>query len=107
MLTRKDLPYRADNGSAHHRIDNAGDLATKTGLAAKLNFLIDKRGLTQTEAAHITGTTEQKVSQVRHYKRDHVSLERLVHALVSFNQQIEIVAQPARAEHAVCITVAM
>ena len=83
------------------------DLSVKNVLAAKLNLLIDKRGLSQTEAAHITGMTQPKVSQVRHYKLQNISLERLMQALVSFDQQVEIVVRPARPAHTAGITVAM
>jgi len=34
--------------------EDAGELSVKTTLALKLNELIDKRGLSQTEAAAIT-----------------------------------------------------
>ena len=74
--------------------------------SVKLNELIDKRGLSQTEAANITGMTQPKVSQVRRYKLQNISLERLMLALVSLDQQVEIVVRPARRTHAAGITVA-
>lgn len=83
------------------------ELSAKTALAAKLNTLIEQRGLSQTEAATITGMTQPKVSQVRHYKLKNISLERLMQALVSLDQNIEIVVQPANHAHAANITVAV
>jgi hypothetical protein len=44
----------------------------------------------------ITGMTQPKVSQVRRYKLQNISLERLMQALVSLDQHVEIVVQPAR-----------
>jgi len=106
MVTRKDLPHGTDNVLAAPRFNRAGESSAKAVLAAKLNSLIDKRSLSQTEAANITGMTQPKVSQLRHYKLQNISLERLMHALVSFDQQVEIVVRPARAAHAAGITVA-
>jgi len=82
------------------------ELSAKAGLAARLNELIEKRGLSQTEAADITGMTQPKVSQVRHYKLQNISLERLMQALVSLDQHVEIVVRPARRAYAAGITVA-
>ena len=85
--------------------DDAEDLSAKAILAVKLNELIEGRGLTQTEAAAITGMTQPKVSQIRRYKLQNVSLERLMQALVSLDQQVEITVKPARRAHAAGITV--
>ena len=62
----------------------ADDPSTKEILAFKLNALIEQRGLNQREAADITGMTQPKVSQVRHYKLHNISLERLMQARVVF-----------------------
>ena len=50
--------------------------------------------------------TQPKVSQVRRYKLQNISLERLMQALVSLDQQVKIVVQPARRAHARGILVA-
>ncbi len=51
--------------------------------------------------------TQPKVSQVRRYKLQNISLERLMRALVSLGQNVEIVVQPARQARAPSITVAV
>ena len=86
--------------------DDAEELSAKAVLAFKLNELIRQRGLSQTEAAAITGMTQPKVSQVRRYKLQNISLERLMQALVSLDQRVEIVVQPARRSRAAGISVA-
>ena len=86
--------------------DDAEELSAKAVLAFKLNELIRQRGLSQTEAAAITGMTQPKVSQVRRYKLQNISLERLMHAPVSLDQHVEIVVQPARRTRAAGISVA-
>ena len=74
--------------------DDAEELTVKAALALKLNTLIDQRGLSQMAVVAITGMTQSKVSQVRRYKLQNISLERLMRALVSFDQQVEIVVRP-------------
>jgi predicted XRE-type DNA-binding protein len=49
--------------------------------------------------------TQPKVSQVRRYKLQNISLERLMQALVSLDQHVEIIVQPARRSHVRGITV--
>ena len=86
--------------------DDAEELSAKAALALKLNKLIEQRQLSQREVAALTGMTQPKVSQVRRYKLQNISLERLLQALVSLDQHVEIVVQPAQRAHAPGITVA-
>lgn len=111
--TRRHLPRRKGKnpkGTDHVLLDlgfeDAEALSVKANLALKLNELIDERGLSQTEAAAIIGMTQPKISQVRRYKLQNISLEQLMQALVSLDQHVEIVVQPARRAHAPGITVA-
>ncbi|RQV08288.1 XRE family transcriptional regulator [Burkholderia cenocepacia] len=106
-MSRKIDPRSTDNVLTDIGFDDADELSAKAALALKLNELIDQRGLNQTEAAAITGMTQPKVSQVRHYKLQNISLERLMQALVSLDQRVEIVVQPARRAHGPGITVAV
>lgn len=50
--------------------------------------------------------TQPKVSQVRRYKLRTISVERMMRALVSLGQHVEIVVRPARDERLASITVA-
>lgn len=85
----------ADNVMADLGFEDAEELSAKAVLAVKSNELIEKRGLSQTEAAGITGMAPPKVSQVRRYKLQNISLD----------QQVEIVVRPARRAHGAGITV--
>ena len=105
-MKRSDHSQGTDNVLRDLGFDDAEELSAKAALALKLNELIDHRGLSQTEAAAITGMTQPKVSQVRRYKLQNISLERLMQALVSLDQRVESVGQPARRTHSACITVA-
>ena len=95
-----------DNVLVDLGFEDAEELTVKASLAVKLNDLVEKRGLSQTEVAAITGMTQPKVSQVRRYKLQNISLERLMQALVSLDQRVEIVVRPARSTHGPGITVA-
>ena len=105
-MSRKDNPQGTENVLMDLGFDNAEELSAKAALALKLNELIDQRGLSQTETAAITGMTQPKVSQVRRYKLQNISLERLMQALVSLDQHVEIVVRPAQPAQAHGITVA-
>lgn len=102
----RDAERGAGNVLVDLAFDDAEELSVKALLAVKLNELIAKRGLSQTEAARITGMTQPKVSQVGRYKLRNISLERLMQALVSFDQHVEIVVRPARRTRSPGITVA-
>ena len=106
-MTRKEHPRGTDNVLMDLGFDDAEELTAKAALALKLNNLIDQRGLSQTQAASIMGMTQPKVSQVGHYKLQNISLERLMQALVSLDQQVKIVVQPARRTHSAGIMVAV
>ncbi len=105
-MIRKSHPAGTDTVLSDLGNDGAVELSAKAVLATKLNALIDKRGLSQTAAADITGMTQPKVSQLRRYKLQNISLERLMQALVSLDQHVEIVVRPARRAHAAGIKVA-
>jgi predicted XRE-type DNA-binding protein len=106
MMTRKSHPQGTGNVLVDLEFDDAEELSAKAALAVKLNELIDQRRLNQTEAARVTGMTQPKISQVTRYKLQNISLERLMQALVSLDQQVEIVVRPARRSHTAGITVA-
>jgi len=105
-MSSKPTPKGTDNALVDLGFDDAEELSAKAALALKLNGLIAQRGLSQMQASALTGMTQAKVSQVRRYKLQNISLERLMLALVSLDQRVEIVVQPARRTHAPGITVA-
>ncbi|MHB1586359.1 MAG: helix-turn-helix domain-containing protein [Acidiferrobacteraceae bacterium] len=105
-MSRKRMPGGTDNVLADLGLEEAEQLSAKAVLAVKLNDLIAKRGLSQMAVAAMTGMTQPKVSQIRRYKLQNISLERLMQALVSLDQNVEIVVRPAHHAHGARITVA-
>ena len=106
-MHRKGSDSGTDNVLMDLGFDDAAELSAKVALALKLNALLDQRRLTQSQAAGITGMTQPKISQVRRYKLQNISLERLMQALVSLDQHLEIVIQPARGSRTAGISVAV
>lgn len=105
-MTRNAMSNGIERRSAGPHHGHADETSAKAVLAFKLNALVERRGLSQTEVADLTGLTQPKVSQVRHYKLKNISLERLMQALVSLGQHVEIVVKPARGETRALVTVA-
>ena len=95
-MKRRSPTRGTDNVLVDLGFDDAEELSAKAILAVKVNDLIEQRGLSQVEVARLTGMTQPKVSQVRRYKLQNISLERLMQALVSLDQHVEIVVRPAR-----------
>jgi predicted XRE-type DNA-binding protein len=105
-MKRGAKPQGTDNVLEDLEFDDAAELSAKAALAFKLNALIDARGFSQMEAAVLIGMSQPKVSQIRRYKLQNISLERLMQALVALDQRVEIVVQPARRSQSAGITVA-
>lgn len=104
-MNRNDHPQGADNALLDLDFDDAVALSAKASLALKLNQLLDKRGLSHAETATITGMTQPKVSEVRGYKLQNISLDQVMEALVSLGQHVEIVVRPAHRARSAGITV--
>lgn len=105
-MAQKGIHKGTDNVLSDLEFNDAEELSAKAVLAVKLNDVIDQRSLNQAAVAAITGMTQPKVSQVRRYKLQNISLERLMQALVSLDQDVQIVVKPARRPHAAEIKVA-
>ena len=103
---RRKTVEGTDNVLADLGFEDAEELSAKAVLAVKFNDLIETRGLSQTQVAALTGMTQPKVSQVRRYKLQNISLERLMQALVSLDQRVEISVRPARGARVAGISVA-
>jgi predicted XRE-type DNA-binding protein len=105
-MTQKRTRKGTDNVLADLGFHDAEELSAKAVLAVKLNDAIDQRSLNQAAVAAITGMTQPKVSQIRRYKLQNISLERLMQALVSLDQDVEIIVKPAQRAHTAEIKVA-
>jgi predicted XRE-type DNA-binding protein len=95
-MGRKRACNRTDNVLVDLGFDDAEGLCAKAILAAKLNKLIDAHALNHAQAAEVLGMPQPKISAIRNYKLQGISLERLMHALAAFGQHVKIVVTPSR-----------
>ncbi len=66
----------------------------KADLAVQINSLIERRGLTQMEAASVLGVNQPKVSALRRGKLTGFSIERLLRFLAELGSDVQIVITP-------------
>jgi predicted XRE-type DNA-binding protein len=77
-------------------LPDADVLQAKADLVHLISSIIDKRGLTQSEAAAILKVTQPKVSALLNRRIDGFSIERLAKFLNALNQDVKIVVRPRR-----------
>jgi predicted XRE-type DNA-binding protein len=75
-------------------LPDADELLAKAELARTIRRLIERRELTQTEAARVLGTTQPKVSDLFRGRLDGFSMERLYRFLNALGQDVRIVIRP-------------
>ena len=79
------------NVFADFGLPDAEELLVKSNLAMKINKIIEKRHLSQTQAAVILGIPQPKVSMIQHGKLRGFSLEKLCHFLTLLGRDVDIV----------------
>ena len=89
MPTRECTPS-SGNVFADLNLPNADDLLAKAELAAKILGEIDRRRLTQSQAAAILGVDQPKVSALKQGKLSGFSIERLMRFLLRLGRDVEI-----------------
>jgi predicted XRE-type DNA-binding protein len=94
-MTRKTKDRGTHNVLADLGFPDAEELTAKTILAKKINDILENRGLAQVDAAKLLGMPQPKVSAIRNYKLQGISLERLMQALTALGQHVEIVVKPS------------
>lgn len=73
---------------------NAEELLAKAKLAHEIACIIEKRGLTQHQAARLLGTTQAKVSDVVRGRLEKFTMDRLIKMLVAFDCDVRISYKP-------------
>jgi len=70
---------------------DAEERQTKTRLALAINRILEKRRLSQTQAAQRLGINQPKISALANYRLEGFSVERLLHFLNALGRDVEIV----------------
>src|SRR5579864_6338881 len=89
MAIRNQIPS-SGNVFADLNLPEAGDLLAKAELAAKIIAEIQRRRLTQSQAAAVLGIDQPKVSALKQGKLSGFSIERLMRFLLLLGRDIEI-----------------
>lgn len=74
--------------------ENADEMLAKAELVRQIGAIIAERGLTQTGAAEVLGTTQPKVSALVRGQLSGFSMERLIRFLNALDRDVEIVVKP-------------
>ena len=99
ILTRGSGNVFRDLGLA-----DADVLQAKADLIFRISAIIDKRGLTQIEAAQILAVSQPKISALLRGHLDGFSLERIMRFLAALDQKVEIKVRPkSRRDRAVAV----
>lgn len=93
-MRSREYTTSSGNVFADLGLPQADDLFAKAELAAKIIAEIQRRRLTQNQAAVILGIDQPKVSALRQGKLSGFSIERLVRFLLSLGRDVEITVKP-------------
>jgi len=93
-MPSREFTRSSGNVFADLNLPHADDLLAKAELAAKIIAEIQRRRLTQSQAAVILGIDQPKVSALRQGKLSGFSIERLVRFLLSLGRDVEITVKP-------------
>jgi len=75
-------------------LPNAEELQTKVRLALSLNNILEKRKLTQSQAARALGVNQPKISALKGYKLEGFSVERLMRFATALEHDVVIEIRP-------------
>ena len=79
-------------------LPNPEELLVKSNLALNINTIIEKRHLSQVEAASILGISQPKVSMIQNGKLRGFSLEKLCQFLTLLGRDVDIVVRQRKKE---------
>jgi predicted XRE-type DNA-binding protein len=96
-MPNREFTPSSGNVFADLNLPEADDLLAKAELAAKIIAEIQRRRLTQSQAALLLGIDQPKVSALKQGKLSGFSIERLMRLLLMLGRDIEITVK-ARAK---------
>ena len=106
-MPNREFTPSSGNVFADLNLAHADDLLAKAELAAKIIAEIQRRRLTQSQAAAILGIDQPKVSALKQGKLSGFSIERLMRLLLALGRDIEItVSRRSNARSAARVRVA-
>ncbi len=96
MAKTKELVFEVSSGNvfADLGLPNAEELGTKLRLCVVINKILEKRKITQAEAARLLDVNQPKVSALKGYKLEGFSVERLMHFVTALEHDVVIEIRP-------------
>ena len=99
-MKQEKIKYTEGSGNVYEDLSfsDAEERLAKAKLAMRIEEIIDKRELKQTEAAKLLKITQPKISALMNGQLSGFSMEKLIHLLNLLNQDVEIIVKdkPAR-----------
>jgi predicted XRE-type DNA-binding protein len=77
-------------------LPDANELMIKSTLVIKINTIIEKRHLSQVQAAELLGVAQPKISALQNGKLRGFSLEKLCHMLTRLGRDVDIIVTPRK-----------
>jgi predicted XRE-type DNA-binding protein len=96
MPTKKPYVIGSGNVFADLGVTRPEEALAKAELAHKIIAMIERRGLTQAEAAQLLEVDQPKISALKRGRLAGFSLDRLVRFLVLLGNDVEIVVKARR-----------
>ncbi len=78
---------------------DAAERKLRVQLAMRVNEIIKDKRLTQTTTSALFGIPQPHVSELKHYKLNRFSSERLLHFMTQLDRDVEIVIRPRDVTH--------
>jgi predicted XRE-type DNA-binding protein len=91
---KEKITMSSGNVFADIGLPDAEERLEKAQLAHKISQIIQRRHLSQAEAAKILGTEQPKISAIMNGKLVGFSLERLIHFLNILGSDVQIIVKP-------------
>lgn len=95
-MARKKIAIETGSGNVFADLGyaDAGERTLKVELAMEVNRLLGARALTQSAAARVLGVLQPHVSELKRYRLERYSVERLMEFLVRLGREVEIRVRP-------------
>jgi predicted XRE-type DNA-binding protein len=77
-------------------LPDAANLEIKAGLVSQISRIIERRRLTQIQAARILGIDQPKVSMLLRGRFEGFSIERILRFLTALDQDVQITVAPKK-----------
>ena len=98
-MSKKDYEIGGRNVFKDIGVPNADEHLVKAQLVFKIDTIMKKRRMKQTEVAALFGVRQPDVSKMVRGEFRQFSVERLLRFLVKLDQDVEIIVRPHRDKH--------